>query len=435
MPTYDNSDVLYHHGVKGMKWGVRRYQRSDGSLTAAGKKRYQDSPSLSKQRSQMKSAESTLDASKKAYRREDYKFRYVPFADNQKELIRAREKVKTDKAHYRRAKLKYETNKEVARIKDENVEFQKKSKHRLRLEEQYRQMGMDALQAEAAANNRIRTEKILAASAALTVAACGAYIANKKMRDRIDGVIKAGESLQRIEGKDTNGKLHSVFYASSGKHDAQRYKHILGVNRAAQTGHAYMMELEAASNVRVASRNNAAKVFGELYKNDTDFKKSVQAHVGKHFGGGNAVSNVNDMSTKNIRKMYDNFNANLARIQDSGSGADKTFFNKMKSAGYGAVQDINDMKYSGYNAKKPFIVFDNSNKNIMVKNVREITGELLGKRSDLERYKMVGETSVNEFLKLAGPLSAATLTAATVNTYRSDPNDEYDNQGGTSKWS
>lgn len=31
---------LYHHGVKGMKWGVRRYQNSDGTLTNAGKKRY-----------------------------------------------------------------------------------------------------------------------------------------------------------------------------------------------------------------------------------------------------------------------------------------------------------------------------------------------------------------------------------------------------------
>lgn len=30
---------LYHHGIKGMKWGVRRYQNKDGSLTAAGKKR------------------------------------------------------------------------------------------------------------------------------------------------------------------------------------------------------------------------------------------------------------------------------------------------------------------------------------------------------------------------------------------------------------
>lgn len=30
---------LYHYGVKGMQWGVRRYQNPDGSLTAAGKKR------------------------------------------------------------------------------------------------------------------------------------------------------------------------------------------------------------------------------------------------------------------------------------------------------------------------------------------------------------------------------------------------------------
>jgi hypothetical protein len=30
---------LQHHGVKGQKWGVRRYQNADGSLTPAGKRR------------------------------------------------------------------------------------------------------------------------------------------------------------------------------------------------------------------------------------------------------------------------------------------------------------------------------------------------------------------------------------------------------------
>ena len=33
-------NYIEHHGIKGMKWGVRRYQNPDGSLTDAGKKRY-----------------------------------------------------------------------------------------------------------------------------------------------------------------------------------------------------------------------------------------------------------------------------------------------------------------------------------------------------------------------------------------------------------
>ena len=40
MENYTYELVLVHSGTKGMQWGVRRYQNKDGSLTPAGKKRY-----------------------------------------------------------------------------------------------------------------------------------------------------------------------------------------------------------------------------------------------------------------------------------------------------------------------------------------------------------------------------------------------------------
>lgn len=45
--TNDNQATdLCHWGVKGMRWGVRRFQNDDGSLTPAGKKRYDGTASL-----------------------------------------------------------------------------------------------------------------------------------------------------------------------------------------------------------------------------------------------------------------------------------------------------------------------------------------------------------------------------------------------------
>lgn len=49
-------DELYHHGVKGQRWGVRRYRNEDGTLTAAGKAHYD----IKEAKSEYKQAQKSL---------------------------------------------------------------------------------------------------------------------------------------------------------------------------------------------------------------------------------------------------------------------------------------------------------------------------------------------------------------------------------------
>ena len=46
--TYSYPGELYHHGIKGQKWGIRRFQNKDGSRTLLGRKRRQETEDLSK---------------------------------------------------------------------------------------------------------------------------------------------------------------------------------------------------------------------------------------------------------------------------------------------------------------------------------------------------------------------------------------------------
>lgn len=58
MENVNYSDELQHHGIMGMKWGQRRYQNKDGSLTAAGQKRYnKEVEKLKKETAKVKAAE------------------------------------------------------------------------------------------------------------------------------------------------------------------------------------------------------------------------------------------------------------------------------------------------------------------------------------------------------------------------------------------
>ena len=318
-----------------MKWGVRRFQKKNGTLTNAGKKRYSE-------------------------------------------------------------------------------DTKEKSKHRTVLEEKYRRQGMSKAEAEREAEKRIKMEKVVAAAAGITIAAAGAYAANKFIKARTDGLLKAGHTLQRVEMQDTQ-KLHDMFYAAKDRSDKNKYAGMLGMTRKQQAGQAYMMKISAQKDIKIASDKKAREIFEELYKNDPDFKKSVRSQVSSHFSGRNQV-NPDDMSSKAMKKMYDNFNSALIHIREEGSGADKKFYDKLKSQGYGGIRDINDMKFSGYKAKNPLILFG-QNDNLMVQSVKEMSngeiGKALVKDGAREQARMMSKYAV------AGlPVSALYMYAQ---DYRDDP--------------
>lgn len=121
METY----YLSHHGTKGMRWGVRRYQNSDGSLTPAGKNRY------ARELEKVKKAEKVLKNKQKTQ---------AKFDDLERRKKAVKEQEKSLKEKPKKEKVKKEkpvSKKSVAEMSDDEL---RQVVTRLRLEQDYRNL-------------------------------------------------------------------------------------------------------------------------------------------------------------------------------------------------------------------------------------------------------------------------------------------------------
>lgn len=404
MPDYRivYSDELCHYGIPGMRWGVRRFQNKDGSLTNAGKKRYD--VDIEGAKSRVKEAKLNEKKAVENYNRQTF---YGTFY-NQKAIDRVNDSAKKT----RWAKQDLESEKIKQKLNNETKE---KSSHRLKLEQQYMDKGMSKEEAEIAAYKRVKTEKILAVSAGVAVASAAAYVAYKQYDKNVDKVLKSGTTLQNISS-DSNKGVSDAFYASLNKSDNTKYRGIYGNTIKSSGKDVYETKIKATKDLNMASQKSARNALNELLNEDPQFRKSFDAQlrswkesteIGKMFGnatpGQARVMKKASESYKNGKidsNVYDAFNSMLVDHTNSNARyVSEKFYDKLKSKGYDAILDINDKKNSGYHSKKPIIVFNGGSK-LSVDSIRQVGS------SEIENAKEKGYMDI--MVKSLAPQVAAT---------------------------
>ena len=349
--TCTRQGELYHHGIKGQKWGVRRFQNKDGSLTPAGKRRY-DEPNVGR-----KTNESvTIDGQT-----------FKVYGRNNKQYA--------DKVAKKGKDMGAETLRE-SRVKEKKQKTYKipenKSLHRLKLEEKYMKNGMTREEAEQAAAKRIRTEKFVAATAFVTVASAVAYAKYKGYTS--DKIIKENSDFQRIMRLDPNAELRkdSRLYATINKKDKVLYKGMFAdhlTKMKSDNENIYDITVRNRKEIKIASEKRARDTFVNLFKNDKDFKSEFierlekdgyEVSKGRLDGIFNKMrKDSNSLSDRELRgKAYDLFNVMLAEQGERTERNANRFYEALRKQGVNAVKDINDSKINNYHAKLPVILFD-----------------------------------------------------------------------------
>lgn len=357
-------NTLRHHGIIGMKWGIRRFQNADGSLTSEGKLRYSE---------ELNAAVNKFDKASDKYKRAALKYKTVPTPKNKGKVDRAR--AERDFARRQISDQK---------IREKLAENPNKSARQLRFEEQYKRNGASDDEAAIQAYRRVRTEKALMVAGAVALTAAAAYVGYKQYDRTLDRVLRAGTNVQRITTNPTGG-VRDAFYFSTNEADARKYRGLYGMQLHTQgRGQVYETKLGVMRDVKVASESTAVRALSDVVRNNPAYKQELRTFLTES-SSSSPPSRAKRAVERGIKqldkgrintKVYDALNISLA--DHASANADRVqrqFYNELTSRGYGAIRDVNDKKFSGYAAKNPLIAFNNTS--IKMEQVREVTdGEI-----------------------------------------------------------